>query len=111
MELAEHKDGLRFDGRMTRLVFPYGLLINGDGNAIYTVFLTFKNYKTLALSLTNIYTGGDPYVLGSDTTRKTDNLNVHADLRVCRVLYPALPLCRSLPEAGVDNSDVQRNRH
>merc|ERR1719481_1229771 len=34
MDVMENK--LKFDGRITRLIFPYGLLINGDGNTIYT---------------------------------------------------------------------------
>ena len=42
MEKTEHGDKIRFDGRITRFIFPYGLLINGAGNAIYMVSEPFK---------------------------------------------------------------------
>ena len=37
MDRTEHGDKIRFDGRITRLIFPYGLLFNAAGNAIYMV--------------------------------------------------------------------------
>ena len=42
MTSTEHGDKIRFDGRITRLIFPYGLLFNGAGNAIYMVSEPFK---------------------------------------------------------------------
>ena len=46
MDVMENK--LKFDGRITRLIFPYGLLINGDGNTIYTVPCIFIFYLIIA---------------------------------------------------------------
>ena len=47
MDVMENK--LKFDGRITRLIFPYGLLINGDGNTIYTVPCIFIFYLIIAI--------------------------------------------------------------
>ena len=69
MDVMENK--LRFDGRITRLIFPYGLLINGDGNTIYTVPYIFIFYYPIILyPLQNKFlTGSGTSLFGSNKSK------------------------------------------
>ena len=110
------EDKLKFDGRITRLIFPYGLLINGDGNTIYTVpYISIFTYivGTFYFFPFKIvfFPGTDTNSFGSNKSRQLHSLNGLANLCLIHRIYPSLPIRFSIWTTSSNNSDVQSNRY